>query len=724
MISRMGWILASYATRPVILALTGVGILFFVLGLIPATIRPNVWWAYPGMPTARLMVDSQAMLDEVRSSGRQQEVDGMDLEKLWRDPARGKYTGPPTEAFYKILEEFPNLRILISSFESNEPTGIDQIVAVKSLEYLSLNSFGLYDLAPLASLRNLRRLDLQLMGSAKHVDGKWMMPEMKGMGALASLPKLDTLLLRRRFLINDAMLTEVGSLPHLSVLLLDQERPFPRTPVSPEIDRLPIGQPPTKAGYEALARALALRVLYVNGQSAEETALAKASAPRLWVFENSSATVQLGVLRAPFMVLLPCFCFAAAIGLQLPSQFLGPGDRLVPRFRASHALVAVVLAGGAIALGAARLMAVDELTVSAAIAVSAALVTSIMMMPTAFFSAGASGQRPKGIQHLTYILPILVLNSLGTPSLWGIRLNSIYAVIGYTLVACASTAMAIWNLSRLVDSSGGSGLSEPRDKMLRDVLRTGKSSPWMFATKRRDQQIEAWLSVAANSNWWRRVQGWRLGNPPLRILSFALATFALVVPSLLMMSRLGGVGLFNLVVVTCVLLIAPMAQVATMWRMRLLVLPSEFLRPYPRGAMQRELAAAFTLDLIPVAVLFAIIETIGVNLDDMRLDWRNVPLSFLIFLALGISWILSSTALFVVVRRVWIAIALVPALLLANAACVFGVVQLQRDLGDFLPSFMASELIQTQLWLPIASGAILCWILWRRWLSLEIGWRA
>ena len=39
MLRRLGWIAVSYVTRPLVLAMTGMGILFLALGMIPTPIR-------------------------------------------------------------------------------------------------------------------------------------------------------------------------------------------------------------------------------------------------------------------------------------------------------------------------------------------------------------------------------------------------------------------------------------------------------------------------------------------------------------------------------------------------------------------------------------------------------------------------------------------------------------------------------------------------------------
>jgi hypothetical protein len=728
MISRIGWIAVSYATRPLVLALTGLGILFLALGMIPNPIRSNEWVVYLAAPQARLMVNSKVTLDAVRKSGRQQEVDGIDFPRLWIDleppkidPEGRPYHSSPDDAFYKILEEFPNLRSVHYSCYG-EPTGMERIVSLAQLETLSLDGFGFFDLAPLRTLRNLRRLEIGLFETQKYVNGVLQQPpKLEGLGALTSLPKLDTLVLRTRSVVNDAVLTEVGSLPHLAVLVLDLAD-SPRTPLSA-----------TQAGFDALARAPALQTLYVGGRFPEDytelAALAKASAPRLWIYSSRHDSKK----TIPLTFLMPCFWFAMAIGVQLSSQFLGSGSRLVPRFASSHALVGVVLSAGVIVFGAARLMK-SGLSGPVAIVASAALVTSIIALGAT--SALTRAFRPRGIQRLTWIIPVLfvcVLVSFVFPA-WdplASALNSPMAVIAYALVACGATVLAVWTLANRAEWFSGSSSLERRNPMGSEWLGVGGRGRWMFFTNRRERQIEVWLPTTRNPNWWQRVQRWRLGNPPYRPLSFTLVMLGTFVVTTWVITRLSGTPRssspfpFALAPYIIFLVVGMLVQVSAFWRARLLVLPLEFLRPYSRRALQRELAAALALDLLPLAILFAIVATLGIHLaTSASLSWRWAPLSFLYFLVLGCSGTLAMGALVVLVRRLWVSIVLLIVFMLANMFGGNGLFLFQLGSRDFFPSFMTSGLILGQFLLPILSGVILCWVLWRRWLRIEIGQRA
>ncbi|MCH8923642.1 MAG: hypothetical protein IIA67_10915, partial [Planctomycetes bacterium] len=126
MFRRLGWIVASYATRPLILALVAGGLLFASITWFAKrhTIYvPN----YPVILGPQLLVDSKATLEAVRREGRQDEVDGINLNALWADihlpkevfesprPREVEFQ-PPGEAFFRILEEFPNLRNVAMTF--------------------------------------------------------------------------------------------------------------------------------------------------------------------------------------------------------------------------------------------------------------------------------------------------------------------------------------------------------------------------------------------------------------------------------------------------------------------------------------------------------------------------------------------------------------------------------------------------------------------------------
>jgi hypothetical protein len=443
------------------------------------------------------------------------------------------------------------------------------------------------------------------------------------------------------------------------------------------------------------------------------------------IFLLASGVIPLDDLLIAVMV--PYVCFAHAIGTQLSSQFLGSNSRLVPRFVANHALVGIVLASCVIALGAARLIT-EGLTLTAAIAASAALVTTTIAQSVA--SAWTTKKvRLQETQRLTwiarvsfvcvtYVLTIATLSEHRRPFL----LNSPIVVVGFSLVTCVASVLAGWTLAHLVEWSSGSSSLERRNRMSPAWLGTGGSSPLVFAlsalaTEKRERRIEALLPTATNSSWWRRVQRWRLGNPPSGFLRFMLVMLG--VTFVLTLGRLG----FTFVFLANLILLVMSGEVARIWRARLLVLPLEFLRPYSRRAIQRELAAAFALELFPIAVLFAIVQAIAINLEaTVPVQWQSVVSSFLIFLTLGYSWILAGAALSVV-EEIWVAIVLFPALLLANVFGVLVLLLLQPGHGDSLASYVTLEMVQTQLWLPVLTGAILCWILRRRWLKIEIGQR-
>jgi hypothetical protein len=442
------------------------------------------------------------------------------------------------------------------------------------------------------------------------------------------------------------------------------------------------------------------------------------------IFLLASGVIPLDELL--IAVMFPYVCFADAIGKQLSSQFLGSSSRLVPRFVANHTLVGIVLASGVIALGAARLITVG-LTLTAAIVASAALVTTTIAQSVA--SAWTTKKvRLQGMQRLNWIAQVsfvCVVYVLTTATLSEHRrpfsLNSPIVVVAFSLVTCVASVLAGWTLAHLVEWSSGSSSLERRS-LTRAWLGAGGSGPLVFApsafaTDKRERQIEALLPAATNSSWWHRVQRWRVGNPPFRFLRFMLvmlgASFVLT---------LGRFG-FTFAFLANLMLLAMSGQVARNWRERLLVLPLEFLRPCSRHAIQRELAAAFALELLPIAVLFAIVQAVAINLGaTVPVQWQSVLSSFLIFMALGYSWILSGAALSVV-EEIWVGIVLLPALLVANVFGVCALLLLQPGHGDHLASYVTLELVQTQLWLPILTGAILCWILWRRWLNIEVGQR-
>ena len=77
------------------------------------------------------------------------------------------------------------------------------------------------------------------------------------------------------------------------------------------------------------------------------------------------------------------------------------------------------------------------------------------------------------------------------------------------------------------------------------------------------------------------------------------------------------------------ILILGVIQIGAIWRTRLLVLSGELTRPYTRRALQYEWIAAFALDLIPSAIIAALVAALAMNfVAPLQIRWEGVPWHF------------------------------------------------------------------------------------------------
>jgi len=271
---RFRWILVSYLTRPLFLVIVGFGTSLLAVGWI-LPIREYPVQIYPNAPAPRMLVNSQASLDEVRRLGRQREVDGIDLTALWMEVAVKKRWDPqlrkevrelkqPSESFFEVLNEFPNLRWVKYEFVQRS-NGLTQVAKRTGLEYLALDSGATIDLAVLRPLQNIRRIDFQLYAVPTNI------------AALAEFPKLETLVFESRSWVGDAVLCEMQRLPHLKTLVLSFDKSWPAQASL------------TRAGFEALAQVKSLKTLYVGGYRPEDRTALFAMAQLLTAVQNGGA---------------------------------------------------------------------------------------------------------------------------------------------------------------------------------------------------------------------------------------------------------------------------------------------------------------------------------------------------------------------------------------------------------------------------------------------------
>ena len=209
--------------------------------------------------------------------------------KRWKRPL-------PDEAFFHILREFPNLRIVHINFYGND-RGIEELAKLRHLSELQI--YGLLGLpvgsvqliAWISQLKKLQILQVNCLGS-----------RLTGFEALADLQHLKLIVFGRG--CPDATLQEVASLPHLAQLAIDE----PQTR----------GNRPTQSGFEALRRAPALKTVILFGVrpgfKSDLLAIAQSALPDCLVTTTPPRGVQRE--RAP-QAWMAMFILAVALGVQL-----------------------------------------------------------------------------------------------------------------------------------------------------------------------------------------------------------------------------------------------------------------------------------------------------------------------------------------------------------------------------------------------------------------------
>jgi hypothetical protein len=721
---RTGWIAVTYVTRPMVWAVVGAAIFAWVMDLLVGQIEPRSTAAYPSPPQPQLAVSSKKTLEEVRAAGRESKVDSIGLSSLWfsmrhkEEDQRPNRAPPaalqevlknsPPEDYYRVLDEFPNLRqVEYTCF--GEPIGFERVAQLADVEYLTLYGCKL-DLLRLRSWRKLRELILYNSAPPDHVS------------ALASLPDLETIEFHSRMAITDELLVELAALPHLKVLVLDFGYFFPFEP------RL------TRAGFGALARSPSLETVFIGGRRElgdELITLARQALPNLNI---KPAIHQSKVWGRDYFHVFPFALLALAIGGQLSSQFRSPLRRLAPSFAPSHALIAIMSALVVIGLCTVRLKT-SGAAWNPALAVSAAIVASYIAWMATASIGNLSPVQLQGVgrsPQLLSLVPIGLTIALFIPDRADGILHDgdVWVLATLWLATIASLGLAACVLSRLAYWSAGVDILSTKNVREQFLVGGRYRENWLFGGHDREEQIEVWSRRAPEDwSWWRRIERWQFGNPPLRVARITLFTVALIVgvqagvrwnsvPSRVSLSEsLCFAGFMTLGMVAM--------QVGRMWRTRLSVLPLEITRTCTRRAMSFEWIAAFIVDLLPGVAIASAVAAIGLNWElPSRGDWKAVPGDLAILLPVALIMTVALGALFVVVERLWLAIVLssvfiglMPMAVLGTAFLV-GVGRDEHGVPDVTP-----HAIEAQIWVAALIGAVLAWFLGHRFLTMEIGRR-
>ena len=752
MFNRLYWVAISYLTRPLYLWLVVGGAIFAPLMLINVPPRTSVKPTFRAIPAPNLRIDSAATLKSVRNAGLQNQVDAIDLFRLWtdvaprhtrQDPVRGKVTEItplPDESFYHILDEFPHLRTVTNWANCTERLVPDRIARLPELENLSLSGCVTGGLSPLRAARNLRRLELDFILS---FDG---IPHLEGIRDLAELPHLETIVFRTG-VVNDRMLAELAELPHLKTLVLL----FPNSITAPIYV--------THDGFAALARSPGLRDLRVGSYVEQERqpllAMARAALPDVPIREAVVDTHEAVPLFALMSVLiLP----AMGLGVQLYSQFRGPASRLMPGFAAPHALVGSVLAVGLVVLMAARLIWEPGASVAGSILLPSTLVSVVLActasiaaarwyqievnrrLCTASIAAGRwyqieiNRRLAIAVSLFLPITPVGLSCAMYSQTLRQrlLAANDPVTVIILVFIVAASSTLTIWMLNRLVDWASQAGLDDrslPKGIFLwgQQTHRIEPEPPSDFVTRffaRQERQIEELSKGGEPLTTWGKIQRWRLGNAaqwPFFLVSL-VSLIALLIPGLVTSKLLFGTW-FNatsLKYIAFLYLAMFGSMVGARWRSRTQVLPLEILRPTSRASLQREWMWALLLDVVPCTISFAAIESVVLNyVPPLGMVWFRLPLDFLLLLPLGMCIAAGLASMVVLIRRTWLLA------LLGNTLFILTVLANAWARSQFGSSNILGPLnndgLDAFVWFPSLIGLGAAWVMARRWRKLEIG---
>lgn len=715
---RFRWILLSYFTSPMFLVIAGFGTLLIAVGLIlPAHyFQYRLKHNYPHAPVPRLLLNSQEMLDEVRRLGQQHEVDGIDLPALWWDgeikkrklfPLAQKTSeiSEPPESFFEVVNEFPNLRWVKYGLVHGS-NGLAQVAKLTELEDLTLESGGTIDLSLLRPLQNLRRIVFRTKTAPANI------------AALAELPKLETLAFESRLWVGDAVLGELARLSQLKLLILSLHQG--------SADQVSL----TRAGFESLAHGKSLKTLYVGGSSPEDRRQLFAMARN--VLPNMKILHAVFVQRDPSLILYltpPILFLAIGIGIPLCSHFRNPLKRLVPGYAISHGIIGVGLASAVVVVSGVQLV-IGGAKVLPAVIVPACLVTAGIAYTESLLLAAMVGLQRKTlwlvVPHLAvmFIVGFVVTAWLPDQILQGEAPGILAILAAVTITECG---FAAWALSRMVDWSSASCIPErPADWKWESSENLQPGPKFWASVGRTELRLDALLPATAEWNWLSRIQRWRLGNPPLPLLGSSTQLIALIT-EVALIAFLGAhfipfaMCLRFIPLCICCWFWGVTCEVSARWRMRMLILSLELTRPYSRRRLQSELIAGMVMDLAPLCVLFAAMLACVLNLDaTLRIDWARVPGDFVLWLLVGFITQIESTAVQIVIDRLWLAST---ALFLSAAVNVAVVYALLLRIPDFELLTVTSAMVESQLWAPALIAVIVSAVMARHFFQMEIGRR-
>lgn len=713
---QMLWVLRTYLSNKLFLVALAFASIMFVAVLGSSPSRKSIESNLPADPRGRLIVNSVESLENVRRMHLQNEVDELDLAQLWADmnyrkrgPVGVNQTPPvqkrdASPVPFDILREFPNLRYVHISVPTAQ-IGVTMLANPQGIRYLDAGT--LQDLAPLAAMRDLERLDLTLADTTNNIS------------ALASLPKLKTLFVWNNRFLDGRTLAEIAGLPHLECLVIQSSLKDPMT---------------TEAALAELAHAPQLRSLYIGPPwgppESELLAEARAALP------NLDVRPAVDIVRAPWFVgIAPAF-LAMAVGGIMATQFRNPASRLSPSFLRAHGAVgavwltivvtAVLICGrvGRHPLPASLLFATG--ITGCMFGAGVDMAKRNILGPTMTFSR---------LDKLLGFGILLVVPLLFVPVGWKVagvphtaqsylELVDALTVYGFAVVGAGFAWRAHVDLRTIAGATSTLGNGPGRSQ-------TAFQRGSFFAEGALEFFLDGWRLAAYKPSLWNRVLRWRVGNPrlyPVFFLAISAVVTAIVYYFLkpTQQPSPAAYGVFPIVV-----LFTLCSQIFTIWRQRLCCLEVESLRPISRYQLQRDWAVAVICDLFPLVLMTGILVTLSIHLRGdwysalawraLLQDWPRVLGAMALYT--GTLWLasLAVTSTFIVIERLWLGFVIgFGSLLLGGGtlAALSGV--FSRTTRGAAGAYDILPL----LWVPTIVSLMVIACMWRLWTRMDFDRRA
>ena len=755
MMQRLGHVLLNYATRPMIWVL-GALYLVCLCGTLSDTIRPQnspLQAAYPGMsnwgPT--LYLNHPQAFHALAQGGL--EIRSPSVEVDWQAGVMGMAMQPRQPAttggkpdfsstLFQRLKATRKLRALtIRSLTETTADDIQGLGDLQQLEAVALIQCDVTDKVwqQLGRLPRLRYLDLS--GCNLHGD----YPN------LESLAHLQTLILGSPaapgFVEHDSpFLPELSRFPRLQTVVLSDSYSVEtmRQTKGADGNSVPRTVHPLIENVDHLRASASLRSLFVDDRSPVFVSFDRLQV-QLPQVKTRPAFVDVDRQMLFLMIFILNCLLLFLIALQIQSQFSQATCHLIPNYHWPHLIPPIALAIVGVAIHCIPLLS-RGVPVGAALGVNllcwgllcalllVGLLNSIdpkfkpwIMIP---FAITAAGWFPVGL----FVL------QLGRSSVdWYLRGNDPAWAALFILGGLATALLTLLQSTRLYAIYAERGISSPPLSL--DPVQMAqwqqqvawRNSGSIPGGKWISRRLERAISNSTRVGWRPRSNLWIAGNIQngttiLLMMGFGIALLSYgcwltPVGASINLEALPGSPMFLVLTVFLPdVLIIPMASI---WRGRRKTFAMESLRPVSRREFARQIAVAIAWDLVPLAIVYAVVlawYVIHADAEKWSPAWTGAMI--LVFLA---RWLLTVGMILwtIVIRRDWVLLLVVVisgyTILFANLAIIFlqGPVLGIRELPPDLPSISVTMLTGMALGLGLIAWGV-TQTAYRRWEQIEL----